>query len=389
MIEAAAALLRNNASPLGLLGNSRAYQQVWARDSMICALGLLSIDGGAEIHARSLATLKRFQSRLGRIPHNVGYPGVHDPALIAEGMQDEPGGGPVEDTGHAGCIDSNLWYIFGHCLTGAPDESCEKAYLWLEYQDSNDCGLLEAHEAMDWADLFANRYNTLMANVLWYAVNRAMGYHERAEDIKFKVNTLLWRGPEFAPDLEWVKHNRKEWLYPIHLTQTLLVVRPYYLPYMGFRDYGDRFDTFGNLLAILTGLASEEQSERILDYIEGAGLAEPWPIRALDHPIHPGDKDWREYYRLRHLNQPDHYHNGGAWPFIGGFYVAALTRAGRHEEAERQLRRLTQMNSQDRQFNEWFHGKSGKPMGFGGQSWSAAMLLYADQCVRTRQCAGF
>ena len=50
----------------------------------------------------------------------------------------------------------------------------EKALLWLRYQDSNGCGLLEVHEAADWADLLANRFNVLYDNVLWYAALRAM-----------------------------------------------------------------------------------------------------------------------------------------------------------------------------------------------------------------------
>ena len=33
-----------NGSELGLLGSSQAYRQVWARDSMICGLGLLLCD---------------------------------------------------------------------------------------------------------------------------------------------------------------------------------------------------------------------------------------------------------------------------------------------------------------------------------------------------------
>jgi glycogen debranching enzyme len=33
------------------------------------------------------------------------------------------------------------------------------------------------------------------------------------------------------------------------------------------------------------------------------------------------------------------------------------------------------------EFNEWFHGVSGRPMGFPEQSWSAAMFLYAADAV--------
>ncbi len=60
--------------------------------------------------------------------------------------------------------------------------SLERALLWLRYQDSNECGLLEVHEAMDWADLFANRYNVLYDNVLYYAAWKAWRQMAQALD---------------------------------------------------------------------------------------------------------------------------------------------------------------------------------------------------------------
>lgn len=408
--EEARRTLLANGGTLGLLGSNSAYQQVWARDSMICGLGLLLCgQEGAEIFARSLETLRRHQTPLGNIPHNVGLPGISDPALIAHGGRLEAQGesGAVVDTIHAGCVDGALWYIIGHLayfrargdldLVRRSWESLERALLWLRYQDSNECGLLEVHEAMDWADLFVNRYNVLYDNVLFAAAWAAMAelaealgrpadfYRQHAADVRRKVNTVLWVGAEEPRDWSWIAATRREWLYTLQRIETELVERPFYLPYVAFRDYADRFDTLGNLLAILFGLADVAKTARILDYLQGCGLDQPYPVRALYPPINPGEPDWREYYRVRNLNLPDHYHNGGAWPFIGGFYVAALVKAGRLEQAELQLVRLAEMNRQGKTrewgFNEWFHGRSGQPMGYDGQSWSAAMYLVAHQAV--------
>ena len=413
-------LLLANGGDLGLLGSSQAYRQVWARDSMICGLGLLLCRSpeGKALHRRSLETLRRYQSPLGKIPHNVGVAGVADPALIAHGGRLGAAGGDegvLMDTAHAGCVDGNLWYIVAqahyYALEGDRDylaevwPSLERALLWLRYQDSNECGLLEVHEAKDWADLLANRYNVLYDNVLYYAAWRAMallaeglgmsaeGYAASARDVRRKLNVLLWVGAESPKDWRAIALERKEWLYPLKRIEAELVERPFYLPYVAFRDYADRFDTLGNLLAILFGVADAAQTAKILDYIEGCGLAEPYPLRALYPPIAPGEKDWREYYRVRNLNLPHHYHNGGAWPFIGGFYVAALVKAGRLLEAERQLENLTAMNRQGRreawEFNEWCHGVSGRPMGYAGQSWSTALYLYAHDAVMAGRVRGF
>jgi glycogen debranching enzyme len=387
---------------------------------MICGLGLLLCRDpeGTAIFRRSLETLRLYQSPLGLVPHNVGLPDVSDPALVAHGGRlTSVGGdpGPVIDTIHAGCIDGCLWYIVGHyahySATGDLDfvkaawESLERAHLWLRYQDSNECGLLEVHEAMDWADLFVNRYNVLYDNVLYFAAWRSMahlaaaldkpadGFSAGADDVRRKINTLLWIGPEEPRDWDWVAATRREWLYTLHRIETELVERPFYLPYVAFRDYADRLDTLGNLLAILFGVADAAKATRILDYIAACGLDQPHPLRALYPVINPGERDWREYYRVRNLNLPHHYHNGGAWPFIGGFYVAALVHAGRHTEAQRQLERLTEMVRRGRSgewgFNEWFHGLSGEPMGYDGQSWSAALYLYARDAVESGEVGVF
>jgi hypothetical protein len=203
----------------------------------------------------------------------------------------------------------------------------------------------------------------------------------------------LWVGPEEPNDLAWISRERKEWLYVRKRVETELVERPFYLPYMAFRDYADRFDTLGNLLAILFGVADRAKANKILDYIQGCGLNQPYPVQALYPPIRVGEPDWRDYYRVRNLNQPHHYHNGGAWPFIGGFYVAALVQAGRQAEAQRQLRRLAEMNRRGRreawEFNEWFHGLSGQPMGYAHQSWSTAIYLFACDAVQRGQVRAF
>jgi glycogen debranching enzyme len=63
-----------------------------------------------------------------------------------------------------------------------------------------------------------------------------------------------------------------------------------------------------------------------------------------------------------------------------------LVQAGRLAEAQHQLEKLADMNRQGKrgawEFNEWFHGLSGRPMGYAGQSWSTAMYIFAHDAVR-------
>jgi glycogen debranching enzyme len=105
------------------------------------------------------------------------------------------------------------------------------------------------------------------------------------------------------------------------------------------------------------------------------------------------DKDWLPRYAI--YNPPGEYHNGGIWPFVCGFYIAALVAAGRHKLAEVKLLELTDLVTRAREnqveygFNEWHRSRDGNPMGQDWQTWSAAMYLYAAACVREKETPFF
>ncbi|MCL4465498.1 MAG: glycogen debranching protein [Chloroflexi bacterium] len=386
-------ILASECSPLGLMASTEGYRQVWARDSVITSLGALLSPGHETCLQLSLLTLAGQQSDLGAIPNNVS---------VATGRLDHT---------NAGSVDSNLWFILGHALQDRKNgdveflrtawPKLEKALLWLRYQDSNGCGLLEVHEAADWADLLANRFNILYDNVLWYAVLRAMAdmaralgkdggrYDGMADDVRHKIRIVLWVGPEVEAEWGPTCPGHTEWKHTLSQVDPVLVKRPFFLPYVAFRDFGDYCDVFGNLLAILFDVANAAQEKRILDYLHQVGIAEPYPVKVLHPVIHPGEKDWREYYRNNNLNLPEQYHNGGIWPFVGGFYVAALVKAGRMKQAQIELEKLAEVNRQGTQseweFNEWCHGRSGRPMGYPHQAWSAGMYVFAYHCLERAQ----
>ena len=97
------------------------------------------------------------------------------------------------------------------------------------------------------------------------------------------------------------------------------------------------------------------------------------------------DSDWLPRYK--DFNLPGEYHNGGVWPFISGFFVVALLAVGYKKLAEKYLLDLTDLVQLSRDpslaygFNEWIKAQNGEPMGQDWQLWSAAMYLYAAECV--------
>ena len=371
------------------------YPLVYARDSMITALGAAVVPEAAfrrEFQA-SLDTLGDLQTELGYIHR----------ALHLDTM--------FKDCNANGSVDSNLWYIIGHynyyrhygdvdyLRTNWP--RLERAFQWLRYQDFNDCGLIEVHEGGDWMDLLSIRGNVLYDNVLFAWAWDRMAEMARAlskDDIPYlaggaivreKINLLLWvtrggqdwRALSVADRLARITQSHQEWHWVAESMLGVLWERPFYLLYVAYRDYGDYFDPLGNSLAILTDTADSDKTRQILDYVYRVGMDVPFPCKALYPVIQPGHRDWREYYRNRHLNLPHQYHNGGVWPMIGGFYIAALVKAGRLAEAERQLARLAEANRQglhrEWEFNEILHGETGRPLGAIGNAWSAGMYVFA------------
>ena len=91
----------------------------------------------------------------------------------------------------------------------------------------------------------------------------------------------------------------------------------------------------------------------------------------------------------RHQQNVVHqYHNGGIWPFVGGFWVMALARLGLHDMAWPELARLAHVNQLGGwRFTEWFHGRTLAPMGMAGQSWNAAAFLLARRALEGSEAA--
>jgi len=159
--------------------------------------------------------------------------------------------------------------------------------------------------------------------------------------------------------------------------------RELYLSFVNFSFFGEEGDVFGNLLALLAGAAQGEAVQRTLRGLDRAGVAEPWPVRVVCVPIPAGDPLWRAYMSRHLQNLEWQYHNGGIWPFVGGFWVAALASAGESERALGELGKLARVNALDNwAFSEWLHGRTLAPGGMRGQSWNAAAFLFALDAVR-------
>lgn len=385
--------VRKNVTPRGfsacslsdndVCGTDVNYRSVWARDGAITALWTLDLEDEDIRRAQTdtFETLLSKQSPTGQIPANV---------RIETGEPDYAGVGGIAS------IDSVMWIIIGlvHLCEAREDWSLAERYAsnlqramdWLSAHDSNDCGLLEIPEASDWADLFGFSYHVLYDEVLWYRTldcyarlverlgdhQKADGYRKHVEFVRRKFMKTFW---------PTTGHGEDAMPYSFTDTQYSLGDARYLVAQVSPFSFSWRCDVCGNLLAYLTGLLDRGRALMTFRFLWGCGVNDPGPVKNLYPPVQAGDPEWRAYYTVNLLNLPNHYHNGGIWPFIGSMWVRFIHRLDMPELAQRELVKLAKTCqlglSNPWEFNEWHHGVTGRPMGKSYQAWSAAGFIRA------------
>jgi hypothetical protein len=259
-LEKAQTILKSECSPIGLMASPEGYPHVWARDSVITALGAL-LSPGHEICLRtSLLTLGGPAVGIGAIPNNVS---------VATGRLDHT---------NAGSVDSNLWFILGHVFQYRV--SGDAAFLQISgrrwKRRCSGCATRTPTAAACWKctkrptgptcwPIASTSFMTTCCGMrrcaAWPKWRRQQGVMapvtaDMADDVRHKIRIVLWVGPE--NEAEWGPNcpGHTEWTHTLSQVGPVLVKRPFFLPYVAFRDFGDYCDVFGNLLAILFDVAN-------------------------------------------------------------------------------------------------------------------------------------
>ena len=391
--EKAVIALKKNITPLGFSacsikdnvtnGTDENYHSVWARDGAITVIGSLALVDDEEIHAcqrQTLVTLIENSSRNGQIPSNV---------RLKDKQPDYSGVGGICS------IDSGIWVViaFYEYVNVTKDISFLRKYIsdiketmrWLGAHDSNNDALLEIPEAGDWTDLFGGSYNILYDEILWYRSNVCFG----------RMLEMLGDYDEAGEYIRWSQVIKKEILQNFWPStqqklfqsvsfaerQFTLGDTPYLIQQTTPFDFSWRCDVFGNVLAFLFGTVDAEKAHQTFKFMLGVGVNDPFPVSNVYPVVTPGDPDWKSYYTVNLLNLPNHYHNGGIWPFVGGFWVKFIGKLGFRDMAISELHKLALINkeglNEEWEFNEWAHGITGKAMGKAYQAWSAAQYISA------------
>jgi hypothetical protein len=194
-----------------------------------------------------------------------------------------------------------------------------------------------------------------------YTVNQRLGalsYHVREYywlDLQRLNEIYRYRGEEFGKEVA-NKFNIYPASIPAWLTEWLPETGGYLAGNLGPARMDFRFFALGNLMAILTSLASVQESQQIMDLIEQRwhDLVGYMPMK-ICFPAVEG-LEWRILTGCDPKNIPWSYHNGGNWPVLLWMLVAAAQKTGRMEIAHQALEIAEKRLSKD-QWPEYYDGK--------------------------------
>lgn len=386
-------ILKRNSTKFGFKASAEYYNSIWARDGVITLLGAVLVEDNNlfETSRKTLETLKRYQNPIGQIP-NVFLIDKEAPQYYA--------------------LDANSWWIIGvqNYFLATKDKKfldefwpqVQKAIEWLRYQIKDVSGLIDASEASDWMDSsIVRRGKVFYTNCLyWKAIDSANKLAKAAGEKEFDPAPYPGGGAEDLRELKrrinllfWPQKEGKKILYTWNtdfIEEAIRPLREHYINYLSFELIEGRCDVLAHLLAILFDLPNQDKTKKILKYFSERKISNPYPVRVLNPTIFYPDTTWNPkidlYRKKQQQNLPFCYHNAGIWPYVGGFYVLMLVKVGQKEKAREELEKLALANKLGKksewEFNEWLHGKTGKPMGARFQSWSAAGYIIAYKAVK-------
>ena len=336
-------------------GGKKGYKGVWARDSMITLIGATSADDEFKhLFKKSILTLRKHQSHMGQIPNAVLKLKAKNPQVDFKS------------------IDSSLWYVIGQYiykkrfreahLFDESEHSIKNAVKWVMYRDVGEDVTLEQLSTTDWQDAFPNKYGTVISTqALYCKVLELIKDKKRHEKLKREVNSYedddLWNG-KFYWAYRWKNHNK-------------------------YKEIGKWFDSFGNLIAIIFDLADDKKAKSIIDYIQKHNINRPYPVKSIFPSIKRGSEYWEDYY-LDAGASPNHYLNGGIWPYLGGFYVLALIKMKQFKKAEKELKILAESNLKSHVFPEWIDPITKATYGVY-QAWSAGTYMWAYNSLKSKK----
>lgn len=368
--EIAARDLRACYNPDGIVAGRTHFNAYWARDGFWGVFGSLELRDFDQVR-NHLEFFAKAQLPSGELPAKIEY--LDHPIGHYHTRRMEPkrifriGQSLFKPVDPAALFVIAIWQYYRHTLDRkflqefAP--VAERAVRWLERHDRDNDLLLETGSLSDWMDSVLKSGKILNINVL-YAKSvaniasifeemnnrrKAAEYRKLANELYERIRLVFWNGEFFV---DWIKGGK-----------------------------AGGFVADGNVLAILFGIASEDQTATIFSYISkhrlnfSHPLVTVWPAYRLTQ-ILPN-------YTL--FGMAD-YHSALIWPWIGSLHSLNKFRHGHKELALDELATIASWYVKHEAVYE-IYNRQGNPVDrrfYQAEqpfAWNAACFIYAAKSM--------
>lgn len=249
----------------------------------------------------------------------------------------------------------------------------------LEIQALFYAALLTARELL-LDDEQSHRYIQAVDERLSHLTYHIRGYYWL--DFKHLNDIYRYKGEEFG-ESAINKFNIYPDSIPPWLTEWLPKTAGYLAGNLGSGWMDFRFFAVGNLMAIITSLATAPQSQKIVNLIEQRwqDLVGQMPMKICFPALE--NLEWKILTGCDPKNIPWSYHNGGNWPVLIWMLAAVAQKTGRTELALKAIEIAQECLSED-EWPEYYDGKYGHFIGKEArkyQSWTIAGFLVAKELM--------
>jgi glycogen debranching enzyme len=218
----------------------------------------------------------------------------------------------------------NMEFIERHC------KSIDRAFKYIE----NNLLYKGLIMGSDWRDTRPDYMRTMLLtnNCFLAHAYELLGMTKQANDLKDSIRKNFWNSS-------------------------------YFVDFIG----SNNFDTFGNALAVLTGVAKDSDHTNIIISANKLRTGIGFKLNGVTLP----PKSAKEAELMSRIKQ-----NGVIWPYIHGFMTLALQKMNAKKSTERALQQMTNLNG----FYEFYNPDTGEGHGSKNQLWSACLYL---RCTNT------
>ncbi|MBW4522444.1 MAG: glycoside hydrolase 100 family protein [Scytolyngbya sp. HA4215-MV1] len=205
-------------------------------------------------------------------------------------------------------------------------------------------------------------------------------------DLKRLNNIYRYHGEEFG-ESAINKFNIYPDSIPDWLTEWMPEKGGYLAGNLGPAQMDFRFFSLGNLMSVICSLASNTESQAIMDLIEQRwhDLVGYMPLKICFPSVQ--DLEWKILTGCDPKNVPWSYHNGGNWPVLLWLFAAAAQKTGRPELGWRALEVAEKRLSED-EWPEYYDGRNGRLVGKASrkfQTWTISGYLLAREILQNPQ----